>query len=140
MRVVGVIVLVALAGCTGVAPMVDSGDGCETPDDPADARLLSEQAAHEQAGVEDCERVSATLYSVSEDGTWYRADRTGETIERAPNGSDSILGDSEFALDDHRPAYVWKVTVEADPQGHGGASQSLVDAESGEVIQRLTTP
>lgn len=141
MRIIATVILVALAGCMGIAQMRSGGgDGCGAPGEPGDTKLISEQRAYDQAGLEDCTRTSATLYYVSENGTWYHADRTGEKREQAPNGSDSILGDSEFRVEDRQPVYVWKVTVEADPQGHGGPRQYLVNAKTGEVIRRLSAP
>lgn len=115
-----------------------------SPDEPMNNSSLissSEAVSTVDRKKADCSDIS--LYYISENGTWYHANRSGETLSRAPNGSETVVGNTEIQFNkSQRPLYVWKLTYSEKLEGssRSGAATYVVHAKSGELIERVRSP
>lgn len=140
---IGIVVCLIFAGCTA-SPSGGSDVTSTTTTEMTNTEsgLISQEEAIAATDTEPS-NATATLYFVAENGTWYHASPDKSIGQPAPNGSETVVGNTTLSFNEsERPLYIWKVTRPADMGGKSrhGAATYAVNAETGEVISKVLAP
>lgn len=141
------ILIVTVAGCLSSQALTgeDTSKKCtsSTSYEMGNSSLISASEAVESVDRDNAACSNASLYYVAENGTWYHSNRDGEILNQAPNGSDTVVGNTDIQFNEsERPIYIWKLTYKSDYEGESrhGAATYVVDAHNKTVLKRILTP